>query len=326
MSELLSHVPPSTGLAYVYIQHLSPGYNSQLDIILSAKTSMLVLKAAHLMPVQTDEVYVIPPGADMEVVDGVLVLIPRKLGSKIHRPIDQFFKSLAERQKVGAIGIVLSGMASDGTLGLKAIKMAGGITIAQDESAAFKSMPQSAVSEGVVDMVLSPKEIALELVRLSKRANTLGLIAEAAESDEEDTADEDLKQILLFVKSSVGVDFTQYKKSTIRRRIIRRMLLYKLEALGDYLSYVKQHAMEANTLYADLLINVTSFFRDPPVMDHLKQQILPQIISIKFPSEPVRIWVAGCSTGQKHIRWPLSSLNCSVKRLSVCPSRFLPLI
>ena len=254
MSDLLSHIPPSTGFAYVYIQHHSPDYNSKLDIILSAKTSMRVLKAAHLMPVQADEVYVIPPDADMEVIDGVLVLIPRKPGAKKHHPVDQLFISLAERQKDGAIGIVLSGMANDGTLGLKAIKMAGGITIAQDESAAFKSMPQSAVSEGVVNMVLSPKEIAIEIVRLSKRADILRLTAETTESNEEDAADEDLKKILLFVKSLIGVDFMQYKKSTIKRRIIRRMLSYKLEAFSDYLAYIKLHPAEVNTLYADLLI------------------------------------------------------------------------
>lgn len=299
ISEFLNHLPGDTGLAYVYIQHLSPEYESRLAVILAAHTPMRVVEAAHAMHIEPDHLYVIPPGADMEVVDGVLVLIPRKSDSKLHRTVDQFFMSLAERQKDGAIGIVLSGMASDGTLGLKAIKVAGGITIAQDESATFQSMPQSAVSEGVVDMVLSPKEMANEVARLSKQADIFRLTGETAEQSEEMTDAEDLTKVLLFVKSSVGVDFTHYKTSTIKRRIIRRMLLYKLQTLSDYLSYMKQHPSEASTLYADLLINVTSFFRDQPVMDHLKEQILPQIFNSKTSLEPVRIWVAGCSTGQE---------------------------
>lgn len=299
MSELLKNLSPDTGLAYVYIQHLSPDYDSKLDDILSTDTTMPVLEAAHLMHVEADHVYVIPPNKDMEVVDGVLVLMPRKPRPKLHHPIDQFFTSLAERQKDGAIGIVLSGMASDGTLGLKAIKVAGGVTFAQDETATYQSMPQSAVAEGVVDMVLSPKEIAVELLRLSKHADIFRLTSETAEASQDDSEKEDFKKILLFVKSAVGVDFTQYKKTTIKRRIVRRMLLYKLEALKDYLKYLKQHPSEAAVLYADLLINVTNFFRDHLAMEYLKKSVLPGIIKSKTSSEPVRIWVAGCSTGQE---------------------------
>jgi two-component system CheB/CheR fusion protein len=299
MSEFLINLAPDTGLAYVYIQHLSPDYDSKLDFIFAAKTAMPVLEAAHLMHVRPDHVYIIPPNKDMEVIDGVLVLMPRNPKPKLHHPIDQFFTSLAQRQKDGAIGIVLSGMASDGTMGLRAIKVAGGITFAQDESASFQSMPQSAVGEGVVDMVLSPKQIAQEVVRLSKQADIFKLTSETAESDQDDTDKEDFRKILLFVKSAAGVDFTHYKKTTIKRRIIRRMLLYKLETLTDYLAYLKQHPSEASVLYADLLINVTNFFRDQPVMEHLKKQVFPAIIKGRTPSAPIRIWVAGCSTGQE---------------------------
>jgi two-component system CheB/CheR fusion protein len=299
MSELLGHLSADTGLAYVYIQHLSPDFDSKLDFILSSKTAMPVTEAVHLMQVRPDHVYVIPPNKDMEVIDGVLVLMPRKSRPKLHHPIDQFFASLAERQKDGAIGIVLSGMASDGTLGLKAIKVAGGITFAQDESAAFQSMPQSAISEGVVDMVLPPKEIALELLRLSKNRDIFRLSAESDEIIDEESEDEDFKKILLFVKAAMGVDFTNYKKTTIKRRIVRRMLLYKLETLKDYFSYLKQHPSEASILYSDLLINVTSFFRDTETMEHLKKEIIPKLVKDKSPSDAVRVWVAGCSTGQE---------------------------
>jgi two-component system CheB/CheR fusion protein len=299
ITELLKHLPADTGLAYVYVQHLSPQYNSQLVPILAAATSMLVTEAEPLMHVQPNHLYVIPPNKDMEIIDGVLVLTARRPRPHINLPIDQFFISLAERQKDGAIGIILSGMASDGTLGLKAIKVAGGITFAQDESADYGGMPQSAISEGVVDMVLSPREIALELVRLSKHADVFQLTSETQSSKEEDTSDKDLKNILSFVKSSVGVDFTRYKTSTIRRRIIRRMLLYKLDTLKDYVLYLKKNPSEAAILYNDLLINVTSFFRDEQTMEYLKKNVLPAIIKSKPVGDPIRLWVAACSTGQE---------------------------
>jgi two-component system CheB/CheR fusion protein len=299
MCELLSHLPSQTGLAYVFIQHLSPDYDSKLDVIFSAKTAMPVLEAVHLMPVEPDHLYVIPPGKAMELIDGVLVLMPRKSKPYLHLPIDQFFISLAERQKDGAIGIILSGMASDGTLGLKAIKVAGGITIVQDGTAAYQGMPLSAITEGVVDMVLSPSEIAAELSRLSKHTEAFQLTAETEEIARDDTDEQDLKTILHLVKTAVGVDFAHYKKSTIRRRIVRRMLLYKLDTLAAYSAYLRKHPTEASILYNDLLINVTNFFRDLQVMEYLKKQVLPRIIESKAPAEPVRIWVAGCSTGQE---------------------------
>lgn len=203
VTALLQHLPAHTGLAFVYIQHLSPDYDSQLAKILANATPMTVLEAAPLMPVDADHLYIIPPNKDMEIVDGLLVLTPRKPRPHIHMPIDQFFISLAERQKNGAIGIVLSGMASDGTLGLRAIKVAGGVTFAQDETALYNAMPQSAITEGVVDMVLSPKEIAQEITRLSKHAEIFQLTSETEESAEVDMADKDLDKVLSFVKSAV---------------------------------------------------------------------------------------------------------------------------
>jgi two-component system CheB/CheR fusion protein len=299
MVEFLKHLPTDTGLAYVYIQHLSPNYDSQLVSIFARQTSIPVIEAAHLMPVQPDHLYIIPPGKDMEVIDGVLVLMQRKPRPQLHLPIDQFFISLARRQKDGAMGIILSGMASDGTLGLEAIKVAGGITFAQNETATYQSMPQSAINQGVVDLILPPDEIAREVARLSKKADIFQLTSETAESNEQDAGDMDLDEILTLVKSAVSVDFKYYKKSTIRRRIIRRMLLYKLETLREYTDYLKQHHTEAALLYNDLLIHVTSFFRDPETMAYVKEELIPKILGNKLPSEPVRIWIAGCSTGQE---------------------------
>ena len=302
VSNLLKHLSPNTGLAYVYIQHLDPTHESALSDILGRVTKMPVVQAEHLQPVRPNHVYVIPPDKDMEVIDGVLTLEQRQRSgrSNIHMPIDGFFASLAERQRDRAIGILLSGTNSDGTIGLKAIKAAGGITFAQDETADFQNMPKAAISEGVVDMVLSPAGIAEELDRLSKRSAIFQQTA-VAESLEEPqiAADEDLRTIIAYLRRTVGVDFSHYKVTTIQRRIIRRMLLYKLETLAEYAKYLRQNPAEAHVLYSDLLINVTNFFRDADTMDYLEKVLFPQLVKNKPPREPIRIWVPACSTGEE---------------------------
>ncbi|RIV19855.1 PAS domain S-box protein [Fibrisoma montanum] len=317
VSELLRNLSPTTGLAYVYIQHLDPDYDSQLASILGRSTTMPTLQAQENMRLEPNHVYVIPPNQDLEIVDGVLTLSPRRAKSFLHMPIDQFFISLAERQKEGAVAVVLSGTASDGTLGLRAIKVAGGITFAQDETAQFQSMPKSAITEGVVDMILSPADIAKELERLSRQPQIfqqripaeLDLGDEATmpykvEQDdmapaEANASDEDIKTIIQILRRVIGVDFSHYKITTVRRRIIRRMLLFKLESLKDYAQYLKQHVDEVRLLYSDLLINVTTFFRDDDLMDYLAKTLFPRLIKEKAPREAIRIWVPACSTGQE---------------------------
>ncbi|AKD58292.1 chemotaxis protein CheR [Spirosoma radiotolerans] len=309
-SELLANLSPTTGLAYVYIQHLSPTYESQLTAILSRVTQMPVQEAEHLLRVEANKVYIIPPNKNMEIIDGVLTLMPRRRKAEPesdstlelfqHLPIDQFFVSLAERQKEGAIGVVLSGMAHDGTLGLRAIKVAGGITFAQDSTAKYISMPQSAIAEGVVDLVLPPRLIAAELERLSQQPAIFQQTIQAESLPATDDAlEEDLRAIIQFLRKAIDVDFSQYKMTTIHRRIIRRMVLYKQETLKDYLHYLRLHPAEPGLLYNDLLINVTSFFRDEETMTFLKTDILPRLIKRKSERSPLRIWVPGCSTGQE---------------------------
>lgn len=307
--DLLKNLSPTTGLAYVYIQHLDPTQSSRLTDILGKATAMTVWEAEHLMRIESNQVYVIPPDRDLEVLDGVLTLQSRPPRSAIHMPIDQFFMSLARRQKEGAIAVVLSGTASDGTLGLRAIKAAGGITFAQNETARFQSMPRSAILEGVVDRVLPPAQIAHELERLS---GMVALFAQTAETDGQEADDvesllvdspvgsnEDLRTIIQLLRRLVGVDFSHYKVTTIRRRIIRRTLLYKLDSLYAYAEYLRRHPEEASLLYDDLLINVTSFFRDADTMDYIQKVLLPQMIRDKRNSDPIRIWVPACSTGQE---------------------------
>ncbi|GAB3343094.1 hypothetical protein GCM10027299_58520 [Larkinella ripae] len=303
VSVLLADLSPTTGFAYVYVQHLDPSHGSKLTEILGRVTTMPVLEAEHLQPIVPNHVYTIPAEHDLEIIDGVLTLLPRQkeISSRHegqHLPVDRFFISLADRQKAGAIAIVLSGLDDDGTQGLKAIKAAGGITIAQDQSALYQGMPRSSIAEGVVDLVLSPVQIARELERLSQNSDIFRQTA-LAEEDENRTPDEELKPILAFLRKTVGVDFSHYKVTTIRRRIVRRMLLFKLENLKDYAQYIRQNPAEANLLYNDLLINVTSFFRDTEVMEYIKKVLLPRIINEKTEIEPLRIWVPACSTGQE---------------------------
>ncbi len=276
MSLLLKHLSPSTGLAYVYIQHLDPDHASMLSSILARQTTMPVQEAEDLMKVEANHVYVIPPNKSMEIIDGVLTLDPRQARPAIPMPVDQFFISLSERQKEAAIAVVLSGTGNDGTLGLRSIKNAGGITLAQDESAKFQGMPQSAINQGVVDIVFPPDQLASELERLSKQVETMQQSIEQPGSEDDIPNDsQSLKNVLQILKTASGVDFSNYKMNTIKRRIIRRMLLHKVDSIEQYVVYLKEQTTEAGLLYNDLLINVTSFFRDPDTLDYLKKILSP---------------------------------------------------
>ena len=308
ITQLLKNLSPDTGMAYVYIQHLDPSHESMLSSILSKATKMKVVQAEHLVPMEPDHLFIIPPDKNMSIVDGVITLNEREPRPAINMPIDQFFVSLAEKQKEGSIGVILSGTANDGTLGLKAIKAAGGFTFVQDDSAKFQSMPKSAIAEGVVDMVLSPQDIALELERLSKKTELMSKIISLSEDGEDSEKsikeasadnDADIISIIKMLKKATGVDFMHYKRSTIGRRIVRRMLLNKLETTKDYLQHILHHPGETNLLYQDLLIHVTAFFRDPEAVEYLQKTVLPKIVKSKSGNEATRIWVPACSTGEE---------------------------
>jgi two-component system CheB/CheR fusion protein len=297
MVELLKHLPTKPGMALVYIQHQDPKHKSKLVEIFSRETSIPVEVAKQSSVIRRNKLYIIPSDKDISISNRAFQLVSRKPRPAAHMPVDKFFLSIAENHNDGVIGVILSGSATDGSIGLRAIKTAGGITFAQDDSALFKSMPKSAIAEGSVDMILSPKEIAYELERIGKNND---LIAQAMDIDASVGAnDEDLNAIIQLLKKSTGVDFKHYKINTIKRRIIRRMLLYQLETLKDYAKYLRQHSHEINVLYQDLLINVTSFFRDLDTLEYLKKSVLPKIISNAKANEPVRIWVPACSTGEE---------------------------
>ena len=231
-------------------------------------------------------------------MDGLLHVVGRNAPAGRHLPIDYFFRSLAATRKSWAIGVILSGTASDGTVGLEAIKAEGGITFAQEpESAKYDGMPRNAIAAGCVDFVLPPERIALELARIAKHPFVAVPLREEGETlvgKEEDWA-----RLLRLLRTASGVDFTFYKKSTIRRRVARRMALHKLESIGEYLKLLEQHHAEIDILFREILIPVTGFFRDPEVFVALKETVLPRIIEANRPGSPIRIWVPGCSSGEE---------------------------
>jgi two-component system CheB/CheR fusion protein len=297
--ELLKNLSAKPGMAFVFIMHLTPGHKSLLTELLARLTKMPVREIKNGMPIEVNHVYVKPPGTDLSIASGKLKLNNMKDAGLRRMPIDWFFRSLAEEHGNRAIGVILSGTATDGTLGAEAIKAEGGIVFAQDEeSAKYDGMPQSAIAAGCVDFVLSPKKIARELQRIAKHP----LISSAGpvKADESIiTEDKGIEGIFDILRSTKGLDFTHYKTPTISRRVSRRMVLLKLENLKAYIKFLRENKDEVEELYEDLLLNVTSFFRDPKVFDALKKQVLPAILKSKKKNQDVRIWVPGCSSGEE---------------------------
>ncbi len=295
--KLLKAIPEDSGMAYVLVQHLDPSHESMLPALLQKVTRIPVLEITNDIKVKPDHIYVIPSNKMMIATDGVLLLAPRPAKNKKgNMPIDLFFASLAEVHQAHAIGVVLSGTASDGTLGLKAIKDHGGITFAQDEaSAAYEGMPQSAAEAGVVDFILPPDKIPSKIIEIVKSMEVQDGDASTLQSDGEEM----FKQIISLLRLRKGTDFTYYKQSTIERRILRRMALTGCEVPAAYLKYLRDTALELNILYQDLLIPVTTFFRDPKSFENLGKLIFPQIVANNAKGETIRIWVAGCSTGEE---------------------------
>ena len=291
-TQLLKALPLDTGMGFVLVQHLDPEHESALTQILSRATSLPVCDVTNNQPVQPNHVYIIPPDTNLSIAEGNLKLQPRPKTRTPHRPIDSFFESLAADHGERAIGVVLSGTASDGTLGLEAIKVEGGITFAQDDSAKYDSMPRSAVAAGCVDLVLSPKEIAEELARIAKHPYVAGKPLEFSVRETEDrseaTADVDhaspdggddgYVKALSLLRTHSGVDFSLYKSGTIQRRITRRLVINKQNTLDDYARFIQGNVKELDALCSDLLISVTSFFRNPEAFETLQREVLPNLL------------------------------------------------
>ncbi|MEX0661890.1 MAG: chemotaxis protein CheB [Balneolaceae bacterium] len=296
--KLLKAIPEDSGMAYVLVQHLDPNHDSLLSKILQKVTKIPVLEISDDCKTEPDHIYVMPSNKIMVATDGILKLEPRpKRTETPHLPINIFFESLAEVHDSHAIGVLLSGTGSDGTKGLKSIKDNGGITLAQDEeSAEYEGMPDSAKESGVVDFILPPDRIPEKLLELTNIISTPDALHKAPPLGNDDDV---FRQIISLLQVRKGVDFTYYKQTTIRRRILRRTALNKKTNVGDYLTYLRKNREEQNTLYQDFLIPVTSFFRDPEIFKNVRETCLPIIKKNRTDGEPLRVWVAGCSTGEE---------------------------
>ncbi len=298
--ELIGALRDRAGMAYVLVPHLDPGHESALTEILSSFTKIPIAEVKNGMTVERDHIYVIPPNKTMGLSAGRFTVAERSVTQTPHLPIDHFFNALAGELGDQSIGIILSGTASDGTQGCIAIKVAGGVTFAQDEkSAKYFDMPWNAVQGGSVDFVLPPREIARELARLRRRPQTTRITDEALDA-ELTVPSSELDSLFALLYKSSAVDFRHYKQSTLHRRIRRRLTLRQFRKLKDYLRFIRQNPGELDALYRDLLIHVTEFFRDEGAFDSLQKKILPAILESRGPDEgPLRIWIPGCSTGQE---------------------------
>ena len=297
LQQFFKNAPPDSGMAFVVIQHLSPDYKSMMVELLSKNTAMPVRRVEDGMPVVPNQVYLIPPKTQMTLLHGKLLLGEIDHSKGLVLPIDIFFKSLAEDQGERAIGVVLSGTGSDGTRGIRAIKEAGGMVMVQEESSAkFSGMPGSAIATGLADFVLPPERMPEALLKyiqhpyVQKAPDPSGALG---------AGENQIEQLIALLRKETGVDFSFYKPSTILRRIERRMGIAQMITIEEYVHHLSQSSQAVKALYKDLLISVTRFFRDPEAFEILRRKVIPEIFAQGSGDQPIRIWVAGCATGEE---------------------------
>ena len=299
LSELMSYLAIETGMAFVVIQHLDPHHPSMLTELLSRKTAMSVTEVSDGLEVKPNHVYVIPPNATISISGQSLHLGPREESHGLHMPVDHFLRVLAEEKGNRAIGVVLSGSGSDGTLGLAEIQAHGGVTFAQDgASAKYDAMPRSAMAAGCVDYVLPPKGIAKELARIARHPY-VGRSPALDAAQPASVPDSELATIFQILRRHAGMDFTPYRQTTILRRIQRRMVVHRIEKIKEYIKHVQKNPAEIKALYQDMLISVTNFFRNPRVFDALKATVFPAILKSLPRERGIRIWTPGCASGEE---------------------------
>lgn len=295
LDTFFTHMPPDSGLAFVVVQHLSPDHKSLMVELLSKRTSMTVKRAEEGMPIEANTVYLIPPKKELTIFHGKLLLNDFEQHHMPNLPIDTFLRSLADDQAERSVGIILSGTGSDGVRGIRAIKEAGGMVLVQTEdSARFDGMPKAAINTGLVDIALAPEDMPAKLMSFINHTLT-----DDRRSKRDVVPDEDsIARIFSMLRDQNKVDFTYYKPSTVMRRIQRRLTVNQLPNLQEYVEYLKTYPGELSTLYRELLIGVTSFFRDKDVYEALQENWLPDLVN-RAESSDLRFWVAGCSTGEE---------------------------
>jgi len=292
----LKHVPEGSGMAFVIVQHLDPTHKGILVELLQRTTRIPVAQVRDRQKVAPDRVYVIPPNKDMSILHGVLHLLEPAAPRGLRLPIDFFFRSLADDCETRSIGVILSGMGSDGTLGLRAIKEKAGVVFVQaPASAKFDGMPRSAVDAGLADVVAPAEELPGRIIEYLKHAP---LIAQSDPS-REIKVQSALEKVFILLRTQTGHDFSPYKKSTIYRRVERRMGLHQIDKIATYVRFLRENPREIELLSKELLIGVTSFFRDPPAWEQLKEEVIPALLEAHPKGGVLRAWTAGCSSGEE---------------------------
>ncbi|HSG21461.1 MAG TPA: chemotaxis protein CheB, partial [Azonexus sp.] len=299
LEQFMRHVPEASGMAFVVIQHLDPTQPGMLPELLQRATAMPVLQAKNRMKVMPDHVYVIPPNRDLSILHDRLCLLEPVAPRGLRLPIDFFFRALAEDRRDQAIGVILSGMGSDGTLGLRTLKELGGLVLAQEpKNAKFDSMPRNVIDAGLADIVATAEALPLRIIEtLEHFPKTLARPAlTGVESAAQSSA---FDKICLLLREHTSHDFSLYKKTTVYRRIERRMAIHQLDRIGSYVRYLRENPQEVDLLFKELLIGVTRFFRDPASWAYLQDAALPQLLATYPAGAALRAWVAGCSTGEE---------------------------
>ena len=293
--QFLSNVPENSGMAYIVIQHLDPTQKGMLPELLQRITKMEVLQAKDRMTVKPNQVFVIPPNKSMSMLKGVLHLFEPFETRGLRLPIDFFLRSLADDQNEQAVGVILSGMGSDGSSGIRAIKEKSGVVMIQDPvSAKYNSMPQNAIDSVQPDIIAPATDLPSKLLEFLKLVPIVKTNLELELKDQSA-----LEKIIILLRTHTGNDFSMYKKNTMYRRIERRMGVHKIDKILSYVRFLQENPKEVDILFKELLIGVTNFFRDPPTWELLEKTILPSLLKNKQEGEVLRAWVAGCSTGEE---------------------------
>ncbi len=320
LTELISALPADTGMAFVLVQHLDPKHHSILTELLARKTAMPVTEVSEGLRVNPNHVYVIPPNATMSLSGDVLHLAPRDELRGKPMAVDHFMRSLAEQKGNRAIGVILSGTGTDGTLGMAEIQAHGGVTFAQDEaSAKYDGMPRSAAAAGYVDSILPPKGIANELARIARHPY---VARDPLPQTVDPAPTAGMNSIFRVLRRTTGVDFTHYRQTTILRRVLRRMVVHKIDNIDEYAAFVQGHPAEVKSLYQDMLINVTSFFRTPRGFDALKSVVFPSLLKSLSRERGFRIWTPACASGEETYSVAIALLEFLSDDVSRVPIQF----
>jgi two-component system CheB/CheR fusion protein len=296
LEQFLGRVPAGSGMAFVVVQHLDPTRKGILTELLQRATGMKVLQVRDQTKVQPDCVYVIPPNKDMSILHGVLHLLEPAAPRGLRLPIDYFLRSLAQDLQERSVGVILSGMGSDGTLGLRTIKEKAGLVLVQDPaSAKFDGMPRSAIDAGLADIVAPAEDLPGKILAFLQHNP---LIARSGSAILEKTQSA-LSKVVILLRAHTGHDFSLYKRNTFYRRIERRMSIHQIVKIDSYIRYLQENTQELDLLFKELLIGVTNFFRDPAAWDQLRKQAIPELLAKRTPGQALRAWVAGCSSGEE---------------------------